>query len=190
MDISPQPNPSNPTQADNPENQDVSSTPTGEEVALAQWQESEHIKPVFPFGGITGLATIASLIILVLIVLGVWQHDFNFYFIAGVILIASASLIIQMRRDTPRLNITLTDRRLIVGNRQYLLSDVAGFWPQHDDATLAINIEMKKPGLLPVTFLYQNDNIDEVREVLGQVLPELEPRVQSSMDRVSRYFRF
>ena len=185
MDESPLHNPSN-TGLPTPE---VASSP-GEEVSLAQWQESEHIRPVFPFGGVPGLIGISVAVIVVLIFLGAWQHDTNFYIFAVVVLIAAATLVIQMRRESPRLQITLTTRRLVVGNKQYALSDIAGFWPQHDDGTLAINVEMKKPGILPVTFLYENDDIGEARETMDEVMPELEARIPSSMDAVSRYFRF
>jgi hypothetical protein len=185
--------PSDPLLAQNPARaaqgeQPALTTPPVEEALVAEWQEAEReaVRGTVPPSAIVIGGSILGV---VLVGLGIWQHEFNFYLAAIVIFLAVTTVIVQMRRQGVPLPITLTTYRLIVGKRQYAIADLAGFWLGRDGGNVEINVETKKPGMVPISFLYSTSIESEARATLGQVMPELEPRLPTATDSIARYFR-
>ncbi len=168
----------------------LQSAQPAEETLLAEWQEAEHPLPGVSGKNLSLLVFGGAILTVAAIGVAIWQQDYNLYFIAAVLILGIVTLLVQNRRTTPSLTITITNIRLLVGNRQYLMEELAGFWLQHDRETVVINVEPKKAAMVPVTFLYSVNNTDEARRTLQQIMPELESRLPNSSDKINRYFRF
>ena len=157
---------------------------------IAQWQEPATVS-AFNFSPQRWRLIWVSLgiVFAALLAYGIWKTDATFYLGAGVILAATASLVVQRRRPAQGLPITLTNTDLQVGKRSYPLKDLAGFWLHADAGTLAINVETKRRAALPISFLYTTASVDEARALFLQVLPELEARPGTINDTISRWLR-
>ena len=161
-----------------------------EEVLLAEWQEAEHPLPGISGKNLSLLVLVGAVLTVASIAVAIWQSDYNLYFIAAVLILGIITLLVQNRRTSPSLKITITNIRLLVGNRQYLMEELAGFWLQHDRETVVVNIEPKKAAMVPITFLFSVNNTEEARKTLQSIMPELESRLPNSTDKINRYFRF
>lgn len=161
----------------------------GGEALLAEWEEAHQAEPILPiqnklFLTVGGLAAAA-----LLVVMGLWQHQFSYYLGAFTALVALFALVSQGKKSTKPSRITLTSTRLIVGKTEYPLADFAGFWMEHDGGNLVINVETKKRKLIPISFFYSSDNRQEAEQLLTQVLPEIAPPEHHIADNINRYFR-
>ena len=155
---------------------------------IAEWQEPEHPGLQLPVP-LTYVWIGAGALIILLILLGIFLHDSSFYLAAGVAVSALLSLIVQIRKPAPSLQVIITEQVVEIGHRRLLISDLAGFWLKKEDGLLAINLEPQKPAALPTTFLYGNQNEEEAREILLEILPELESRNETITDTVNRWFQ-
>lgn len=155
------------------------------ETLLAQWEQPAEAVPAR--GGAGRLFLLAVPIAAALIGLAVWQRELNFGLAALGVLVAPFALRSQSRAGAPQ--VSVTNLRIVLGKREHLLSNLAGFWLDTSDGAVAINLETKKPGLLPTSFLYANGSADEARATMDQVLPELEPREKKLGDRLGTYFK-
>ena len=66
---------------------------------------------------------------------------------------------------------------------------LAGFWLHKENGFFVVNIEPKKAASIPLTFLYPGDDENELKDILLEVLPEVEPRLKDLTDTVNRYIR-
>lgn len=161
--------------------------PGVQETVLAQWQQPS---PTGMLSGRTGLGTIWLFALVVaagLIAIAIWQHELNFGLAGGVILLAAVAL--QTQRRAAALPVSITTSRIVIGKRDYPLATLAGFWLADQGDVVEVNLETAKPGLLPMTFLYAKPSLEEARAVLGQVLPELQPREKKAGDRLNKFLR-
>lgn len=156
-----------------------------QETVVAQWEQPARVG--ITAGGTGRLWLMAVPAALILTGLAFWQREVNFGLAAAVVLVAVLALQLQNRNSS--LVIAVTNLRIVVGRREYPLADLAGFWLNDEGDVVEVNLENKKPGLLPMSFLYATPSPDEARGTLGQVLPELEPRQSRLGGRFSRLFR-
>lgn len=154
------------------------------EQALAQWEQPHQASQVSG----TKIWMFAVPVGLGLLALAIWQKEWNYGLGAAAVLAGAAAFTVQNRGAA--LMVTVTTNKIVIGKRAYALSDLAGFWLAEGPAGIEVNLERKKPGLLPTTFVYPSLNKEETRQLMGQVLAELEPRRSSLGEQVSRYFRF
>lgn len=157
---------------------------------LSQWKEPATEAYGLATGGKQkylwiGLGATAIL----LIVIGVLTHDINYYLGAGVLISAIFALVAQIRKPGASLDIAITNAGVAIGNKTYSLDDISGFWLNSASQYIAINLELKKRTALPITFLYPTDNASEARNLLLEILPELEPRQSDITDGLSRWIR-
>ena len=108
---------------------------------------------------------------------------------AAVPLAVGFMLVAQARRPAPPRTITITDQRLLAGNRAYLLADLAGFWLRQEKGITIVNIEPNKPSPFPVSLLHPSDNAETVRALLLQSLPEVEQRATDVTDSLGKYIK-
>jgi len=170
--------------------QPVAPITPSEETLLAEWQEATHPLPELSGKTLSLLILGGSVLAAASIGLAIWFHEFNLYFVAVVLILAVSTLIVQNRKPTASLKVTITNVRLMVGNRQYLMEDLAGFWLQSDRETVVINVEPKKASMVPITFLFAENNTEAARQTMLAIMPELESRLPNATDRINRYFRF
>lgn len=161
---------------------------TVEERLITQWVEPDEqsapgMNPLFLYGG--GLL-FAALLVLV----GIWQKEANYYLAAGVISTALLAFRTQHRHDTPNLEVFITNVRVVIGKHEHALEDLAGFWLQTDATdTLIITFEHKKPAILPASCRTAASE-QQTRAELTQVLPELEPRTTHFSEQLNQYLHF
>lgn len=166
---------------------DQQETSTPEEAVIAQWEQPARAGMLSSGKGTRMLWTIALPVAAILLIVAFWQREVNFGLAAAVILVAVFALKSQERNAS--LVIAITNLRIVIGKREYPLSDLAGFWLADEGDVIEVNLEGKKPGLLPMTFLYATPSLDEARATLGQALPELEPREKKLNDTLGKYFK-
>lgn len=126
---------------------------------------------------------------LLLVALGIWQHNLTYYIAAAVALSAWGALFSQKKTDRQQLHILLTTRMLKIGKKTFPLAQLAGFWLEKEEDLIQVNIEPNKAAALPISFLYPTDELEDARETLLTVLPEVEAREESFADNVNRLFR-
>jgi hypothetical protein len=161
--------------------------PAGPEAVIAQWEQPTPVGMLSGRGGLGKIWIIAVVVAALLIAAAIWQRELNLGLAGGVMLLAALAL--QTQRRAQALPVTLTTQRIIIGKRDYPISNLAGFWLADQGDVVEVNLENTKPGLLPMTFLYATPSLDEARDVLTQVLPELEPREKKLGDKVNGYFK-
>jgi hypothetical protein len=180
------------TPASNPAN--ASQTPEDvaartPEALIAQWEEPRReIQPLDPTTRLLVMGG-GPFIALVFILMAVFLHRFSYYLAAVAALAAMGAVLAQSRQTTPTLTISLTNTRLVVGKKNYPLTDLSGFWMQKDGEHLMIHVEMTKATLVPITFAYSSVDQEDARETLSKALPEVEARIQQIGDSVNQYFR-
>jgi hypothetical protein len=159
-------------------------SPSTEEVLINQWQQPTRAQQIN-----LGKATLLALPVLAaLAALAWWQKNLNFALVGAVV--AAALVTLRSQNKAGALEITLTNQRIIIGRRGYPLSGYVGYWLGEADGAIEINLETEKPQLLPTTFLYANNSMEEARSVMGQILTEMEPRERKLSDKAASYFRF
>jgi hypothetical protein len=158
-----------------------------EETILSQWQEPEITSSSTVATSLPVVGGVTLFAIGILIGLAIWQKDFTFYLAAAVALVAGLTVILQKRRPDVSLPVSLTTTRIIVGTKDYPLSDLAGFWLEESPGALVVNLEPKRSALVPITFLFDTLSEQEARQALLQVLPELEAREKTLSDTLNRY---
>ncbi|MEI6477465.1 MAG: hypothetical protein WCO52_00545 [bacterium] len=163
--------------------------PAQPEELVAQWTEPTRVTPPNQQQFTLQVFAGASVVTVLMLLLGYFQQDITFYMAAVAAVAAGIFLVTQRRRVHPSLEIALTTTRLVVGKHEYPLGTLAGFWLQEDLGQLLVNIEPSKAATYPVCFLYANDNEEEARQILHGVMAEVEPRKQTTADAISRYFR-
>ena len=171
----------------NPSVPDQDAIPS-KEVALAQWQGPVSTLKVSK-KSLTVIVVAAVLLSVGFGFLGYWFKDSTYYLAAVVAPVIAFSIITQNRASGSQMQITLTNLNIIVGNKGYPMADMAGFWLEKEAGVTAINIEPKKAAMLPITFSYPSENFDEVRQVMLQALPEVEPRQKNISDSINKYFK-
>jgi hypothetical protein len=157
-------------------------TPT-QETLLMQWQQparEQHINAA-------KAAAFAIPVFIALIALAWWLKNLNLALVGGVVFVALLALRSQSRAGA--LEIALTNQRIIIGKRGYPLKDFKGFWLGTNDSAVEITLETEKPSMLPTTFLFATNSIDEARNLMSTVLPEVEAHEKKLGDRVATYFR-
>jgi len=159
------------------------------EAVVAEW--TEPTESLEQDGRLPLLIVIVGglLIAVGLLALGLWLHDFTYYLGTAAILAAVAAITSQRRRPAAPRDIILSTQSLHVGRQSYALSELAGFWLEPVGEAMAVNVEPKKAAMLPITFLYPSPHLDETRQTLLEVLPELEPRRSTAADSLNRYIR-
>jgi hypothetical protein len=161
-----------------------------QEYLLANWTEPQLPKSLVKdkrnlFLGIGGL-----LIIGLLIIMGYWQKNNNYYFGAIVFLVAAFSLYIQYYLPHKPMDIVITNLHLQVGRKTYSYTDLAGFWYQEEFGYILVNIEPKKASITTISFLYPSSDKQEVRNLFLKVIPEVEPRIRDINDQISDFLNF
>ena len=161
-----------------------------QEVLVATWQEKPVEKnSLSPRTMI--LATGAVVILTIIsIVIGFFAHDWSWYLAAAVIVSAAGAIFSQMKQTAKPREINITNQRVVVEDRSYAITEMAGFWLEEKDDSLIITFEQKRRALLPLTCYYQDNNTEEVTEILTQVLPEVDARPEHFTDQVNKYFHF
>jgi len=173
-----------------PETKTVQTPVEQEEFLVAEWTEAPHQSD--PFSPQIRLRIIAGALVLTatFILLGIWLKQLNFYFAAAVVLAALAAVFQQNKHGEPQLEVIITTARVQIGKKIISLSDLTGFWVATDRDSLVLYFESKRPSVIPISCFYSSNNLEEARENLLQVLPELEPRAKHYTDRFSDYFKF
>jgi hypothetical protein len=159
------------------------------EELLSQWQEPEQAHTQFSSRVRLTLLLGGSVLSILVIALGYWLDEFSFYVAAAVVLMGVAAMFAQNKRPIHLKTVTVTNLRIGVDEREFLLPDLAGFWLQQESEGLVIMLEHKKPALIPVSFFFPEQNRDLAQKTMLQVLPELEPRATHFTDKFSDYFR-
>lgn len=181
MQLQPNPtrsNPSNPTQT------------VGQvsEHLVAQWTEPErnqtNLNKKVPVLSLLGLCLVLGL----LIFLGI-RSNRTYFLTVAVLITAGFAVVMQRKVPSPRLVITLTNLRIVIGRKSFLLSDLAGFWLEETDGQILVNLEPKKAAITPVNFLYPEGTKEEARQTLLRIIPEVEPRQKNISDWLNQYWR-
>ncbi|CAN5135916.1 hypothetical protein BH11PAT4_BH11PAT4_1800 [soil metagenome] len=159
------------------------------EQLLSQWKEPEQAHTQFSGRVRLSLLLGGGTLSVLVIALGYWLDEFNFYIAAAVILMGLAAMFAQNRRPIQLKTVTVTNLRIGVDEREFSLPDLAGFWLQQESEGLVIMLEHKKPALIPVSFFFPEQNRELAQKTMLQVLPELEPRASHFTDKFSNYFR-
>ena len=154
---------------------------------IAQWQEPATPSLLSRLPNFKLILLGGILVIAALIALSVWLKDLTYALAAGVVVSAGSAVISQNRRVAPPIAVEVSTTRLTVGARQYPLSDLAGFWLEPSPTALAVHVEPSRGTAVPITFLYPNTNIEECRELLLEVLSEVEPRTATANDKLNRW---
>ena len=156
---------------------------------IAEWKEphsnvensSTHMFYLIILGGIV-VAGILGFV-------GYNQKDFTFYLASVAAVVGGVALAMQRHRPTKGLPIVIHPTVLEVGVKEYPLELLAGFWLEHENEALIVNVEPKKSSLFPISFRYANDNSTEARQTFLQILPEVEPRPKSVTDDLNKILR-
>lgn len=169
-------------------NDQVSTPAPAEEALVAEWQEPALTEDTRTFFSPPIVYGVGGTIAVFLIAIGFWQKDWTFYLAAFTSLAASFMIVVQ-RKPHPPLEIVLSTQRLQVGKKIFSLVELAGFWLEKTDAGIMINVEPAKRSLFPISFLAPTDSEGDVKEVLLQVLAEVEPREKNTTEGLNKYFR-
>lgn len=159
------------------------------EEPLAEWQE-----PSLPSLG-SNLPLVPSLVVLGVIALAMvlvaYFAKIASFYIAAVACAAAAGILISGKnKESVGRSITLTDDSFIINSRTIPFAQLAGFWLEESDldTITQINLELKKPGLLPISCTIPSTEA-ETRDILIQVLAELESREKTPADDLAKRFR-
>lgn len=158
---------------------------------LAQWTEPEIKFSETVIKKYTQQMVIIGTILFIAAILLAWfLKDNNFYFFSVVVVMFTVYSIIHKRNPSQKLNVTVGDSSIQVGKNEYQIANLAGFWLKNTNEVIEINLEYKKPQLLPITFHYANSDIDEARSIFIQLLPEVAPRDTTLSDSISKFLNW
>lgn len=162
--------------------ENISST----ETVIIEWDEPVHD---LISNGTTGKAqVIAGGIGLGLLLAGAGYvlKDSTFYFAAAAAALAGFAFSSQQKHSSAKRHIQLTSSRILIGAQVYPLSELAGFWLEHDKDQVLVNIERSKASFLPITLVAPNIPSETLKQQLLQVLAEVEPRPGAIFNQLFR----
>jgi hypothetical protein len=160
---------------------------TPEEVLVAEWEQPDSAGLLSSKQGFARAALAVGGVAAVLIGLAVWQRELNYVLVAAVLVLSLVAVRTQNKRGS--MAITLTNLRIAVGKRQHFIEELAGYWLRTSHGFVEINLETKRPSLVPITFLANSTSLEEVAALLRPLLPEVEPRDEGFADQLARRFR-
>jgi hypothetical protein len=168
----------------------TSDTPTTdpEEYLIDEWQEPTQKNQAASPSFITTVGVTVA-VMLILVAMGYFLQDKDFYFAAAASLAIGFALLAQSKSSNIQNDILISNLRLKIGKNVYMLSDMAGFWLDDKNGYTVINIEPKQTAVFPITFLYPEPAEEKVREILLHVLPEIESRKRDITDSINHYLR-
>lgn len=120
------------------------------------------------------LILFATVTFIIMIAIGVWMKDWTFYLAAGVVGMASFSILAQHKNAKPQ-SIAITNEVIQIGQKIIQINDLIGFWLEREQEYIGVNLVRKHREIIPASFLFPTQNPDEVREIMLQILPEIEP---------------
>lgn len=164
----------------------MSDTPLQEQ-KIASWVEPVISNPFLPKVPLWAKLGTAIGLCLISIAIGIWQQSFSWYLVAAAILSGAFALYTQSRRPASPLEITLSNLVLYVGARSYPLAEISGFWIDTQAGLPLVNIELRRSSLLPISFFYPEPNEAAVRQLLLQVIPEVEARPKTLADSLNHF---
>ena len=111
---------------------------------------------------------------------------------AGTAVVLMISVVVYlMGRVTPRTFIhRLTSRGVEVGDKFYPYTQLRAFWVVNTPSSRTLNLISAKKFSLLLTLQLEGADVEKVREVLLEFLPEEPGRGEDVIDRVGRFFRF
>lgn len=158
---------------------------------LAKWTEPElNFEPEVIKKYIILMSLICLPLFVLVLAAGWYFKDFNLYFLAIAILAFLFFSISHKKNPTQKLEIIISETIIQVGQKEYNISDFGGFWVKNANELIEVNLENKKPKLLPITFYYANSNIDEAKSIFLQFLPEVASRDTSISDTISKWLNW
>jgi uncharacterized membrane protein YobD (UPF0266 family) len=150
--------------------------------ALFSWEADEfqtHERGLWWYVGVFGLAILA-------IIYAIYIK--NWMFIGVVVMIVVALFVLG--RVAPRKFVhTITDKGVKVGDKFYSYSELKSFWVVDDVATVLNILTAKKYALLLTLQLAKGD-VEKVRTILSEYLPEESDRGEDRIDKISRLLKF
>jgi hypothetical protein len=155
------------------------------EQLIAEWTE-----PTRKRGGVRQVLTLTLLTVgsaSLLVSLGIQGYGGEYYLAAVAFSILGLATLMQSRRPSQPLTVSVTNQQIIVGRKSYPLESLAGFW-MSTGKQLVINLEQKSPSMFPISFSYPDQAQAEARAIFSGVLPEIEARSPTVLDQIARYF--
>ncbi len=160
-----------------------------EEVLVTEWKETPPLKEPFTARERLELIIGATILAVALLGLAIWRGEFQWYIGACAVVVGVIAIFNEKKRVEHPRTISVTNQRIVIGNRECSLGDLAGFRLEHHDETVVVMLDHKRPALIPITLYYQNSDIDQAERDLSPVLPELPPKEDHLADLVQRFFK-
>ena len=120
---------------------------------------------------------------------GFFTKQSNFYFGAAAIL-ATGFVVWSEKHAKPQpRKITISQYGIQINAKYYPVADLLGFWLEQDGEIVIVNLEPRKKSFFPISLLYPDETRNQIRTLLLQVLPEVEPRSKAVGDDVNKIIR-
>lgn len=161
-----------------------------DEQLIAEWQETTPPPAVLTGGMRAALIGGGFAVAALLVAGGIYFKNWNLYLVALACALAAITIVQQNKRGVAARPIRLTTDRVIVQDTSYPLENLRGWWWSQDQDGLLVTVEHKKKRLLPVSFFSANENLEEIRQIMTKILPEIEPRPEGLSNRLNDFFRF
>jgi uncharacterized membrane protein len=152
-----------------------------QEILVASWVEPTRATLTWTKRHILAAFTVGCVLAVGFVALGFFLRDWTYYIAATGSILASIVIIRQNRSTEQPEEISITNERVVVGSRSVAVSDIVGFFLTQQDDYIQVTFVEKRRVLVPLSCLAESSVPSQVRSIIGQVLPEIEPIASDSL---------
>ena len=150
---------------------------------LLTWEASEYVMHHKSSAWFIGLACAAASLSLLLFLL---TKD---VLTVLLIMLMAAAVAVYAVRQPHTLTYSLSDSSIVVGHKEFHLSDFKSFSIMHDGSFYSINLIPTKRLAPPLTIYFDEKDAEKIMEILSRHLPHVE-KEPDPIDKLSKYLRF
>ena len=156
--------------------------PNVPEQILLSWQAPEFVQTHKPAGWYVGIVLFFG----VLIALAIVTHQ---YITVGLFALMGIVLVMYSNRPPRVLEYHISNYGVMVGDKKYLFDDFSSYYEISDYGQPLLELVPNKRFGTLVSLPPKTDEVEQVEQTLGQMLPKTESR-QDYIDKLFRYLRF
>ena len=112
------------------------------------------------------------------------------WFLIGLVAMIVFSLHVLGRISPRKFTHIVTDKGVKVGDKLYSYDSLKSFWMVESGGEHTLNLITARKFDLLLTLQIDGGDVEKVRQILAEFLPEEEDRGEDTIDKITRFFKF